>query len=449
MSLFITIVCLLSIPILWYFKILMPLWFVVVLLILFGVTFLLHYLKKPMLARSYHIILFPLVLMTNVLLFGSENSPLFFFFPYLIVTFYFYRKEKIQWFYITYYILAMVFCFGAVDTVEPYYEYPKIGLVNVLVSLGAVFIQIVFLRAFNFEIVSNENRVAQLLESVTVQNSELEHKTNILTLQATELQQAKKQLLSVNEILEGKVNRRTEDLRKTNSELLRSNKDLEEFAYVASHDLQEPLRMVGNFVQLLDEEYSEKIDDEGRSYINYAVDGVKRMSKLIEELLSYSRVGRKEMNLKEIDLNGFVEKKMLDLQQKIKSLNAVVNLGPLPEKLFCEPGQISIVFYNLVANSLKFNNSEHPIIDISSTEKEDHFLFSVKDNGIGIEQKDKHKIFKLFKRLHRKEDYEGTGIGLSLCRKIIIRHDGDIWFESEDGNGTTFYFTIGKNLRNE
>ncbi len=256
------------------------------------------------------------------------------------------------------------------------------------------------------------------------------------------------ELKLLNEELEQKVKTRTVDLRQSNAELRRSNQDLEQFAYIASHDLQEPLRMVGNFVQLLERQYKDQIDDEGKEFIGYIVDGVNRMSKLIHNLLKYSRVGRKESELRSVKLDRIVEAKLFGLTQKIEDTNAKVIVHPMPKETYCEPDQLGMVFYNLITNGLKFNKS-NPQIEIGCLEKEEDYQFFVKDNGIGIDNRYEAKIFEIFKRLHRREEYEGTGIGLALCKKIIARHKGNIWFDSEPNKGTTFYFTISKSLKNE
>lgn len=256
------------------------------------------------------------------------------------------------------------------------------------------------------------------------------------------------QLKSLNEELEQKVKIRTMDLRQTNTELRRSNQDLEQFAYIASHDLQEPLRMVGNFVQLLERQYRNKIDQEGQEYINFIVDGVNRMSKLIQNLLKYSRVGRKESALRHVNLNKIIEAKLFGLRQKIEETNSKVKINPVPNSVYCEPDQIGMVFYNLISNAIKFNQS-NPEIEIGYEDLADEILFYVKDNGIGIDIRYENKVFEIFKRLHRREDYEGTGIGLALCKKIIARHEGKIWFDSDLEKGTTFYFTISKKLQYE
>ncbi len=267
--------------------------------------------------------------------------------------------------------------------------------------------------------------------------------------QEEEIKRLVAELQQHNEALEEEVKGRTSDLQSINVELRRSNADLEQFAYVASHDLQEPLRMVGNFVQLLERQYRKQLDEEGLSYIHFAVDGVKRMSHLIQNLLKYSRVGRGYIKIQQANINELVKLRLLDLDQKIKETNTDLKLESLPKEVWCEGSQIGIVFYNLITNALKFNQSSRPRIRIGGEEHEGEWRFYVADNGIGIEDQFQTKIFEIFRRLNHREEYEGTGIGLALCKKIVSRHEGNIWFESEPNNGTTFYFTIKKGLKHE
>lgn len=290
----------------------------------------------------------------------------------------------------------------------------------------------------------------QRLRRVREQSRQLERmvkdRTREIKDQNTQIEELLVALRQKNENLEEKVEERTQNLKRSNEELKRSNYDLEQFAYIASHDLQEPLRMVGNFVQLLERKYGEKIDDNGREYIRYAVEGVTRMSDLIRNLLNYSRVGRDDINITVSDLNDIVGYKMVDLSHMIADTGADILMHDLPQNIACEPNQIGIVFYNLVGNALKFNQSDQAIVIIRSEEKENHWQFSITDNGIGIDGVFQDKVFQIFKRLNHRSDYEGTGIGLALCKRIVSRHKGDIWFESSSGNGTTFFFTIQKGL---
>ncbi|MFK7949223.1 MAG: ATP-binding protein [Saprospiraceae bacterium] len=254
------------------------------------------------------------------------------------------------------------------------------------------------------------------------------------------------QLQKVNIELEQKVEERTKALTIVNDDLKRSNQDLEQFAYAASHDLKEPLRMISSFAQILERKYSDKIDDRGKEYLKFTIEGVQRMSDLIHSLLQYSRVGRKESKIRDTKISNIIEVKLIDLKQLINDKNATIDIQNLPTTLKCEPVQLGLVFYNLINNGLKFNENPNPIITINAIEEANRVIFSVADNGIGIEERFKDKIFEIFKRLHTRDKYDGTGIGLALCRKIIYRHNGDIWLESEIGKGTTFYFSVSKHL---
>ena len=260
------------------------------------------------------------------------------------------------------------------------------------------------------------------------------------------INQLMEKLTHHNKALEEEIERRMVHQKEINLELQRSNIDLQQFAYVASHDLQEPLRMIGNFIQLLEKKYGDKMEDDGRQFISFAVDGVNRMSKLIENLLEFSQVGHQALDFETADLNEIVNNKVLDLYQRIIEKKACIDMHLLPESISCVPEQLGVVFYNLIGNAIKFNESLHPRIIVTNQERKEDWLFTVRDNGIGINADYNDKIFQIFQRLHRREAYEGTGIGLSLCKRIINRHKGKIWFESEKGEGTTFYFTISKSL---
>ena len=229
-----------------------------------------------------------------------------------------------------------------------------------------------------------------------------------------------------------------------NKELKRSNSDLEQFAYVASHDLKEPLRVIGSFSGLLSRRYNKKLDKEALDYINFIEDGVQRMSNVINSLLTYSTVGRKDGIYESFDLKTLLESKVSDLAQSVKEKNALIQVYTLPT-IVGQKEQIGMVFFNLIHNAIKFNEREQPIVMVREEPGDDeHWKFSVQDNGIGIAPEYKEKVFGIFKRLHGNTTYEGTGIGLSVCQKIIHRHQGAIWFESKEGQGTKFYLTIKK-----
>ncbi len=227
-----------------------------------------------------------------------------------------------------------------------------------------------------------------------------------------------------------------------NEDLQRSNKELEQFAYVASHDLQEPLRMISSFTQLLSMRYSNKLDTEAQEFIKFAVDGALRMQTLINDLLQYSRIGTRGKNLSFIDLNDILKQTLSNLRITINERAALVTIDELPI-VFADGGQMIQLFQNLIGNALKFCNTS-PRIHISAKEEADYYLLMVKDNGIGIEPQYYERIFQIFQRLHPKDEYGGTGIGLAICRRIIERHGGKIWVESEHGEGTIFKFTLRK-----
>ena len=227
---------------------------------------------------------------------------------------------------------------------------------------------------------------------------------------------------------------------KLNEELLRSNKELERFAYVASHDLQEPLRMVSSFTQLLLMQYGDKLDDKAREYIDFAVEGAKRMYDLLNGLLAYSRVQTKGKEFNKVDLNEVFENTLRNLALKIKERKAEIKSENLPS-VFADKSQMIQLFQNLIANSIKFS-TESPRIYISSKSEKNHSVISVRDEGIGIDPKYFDRIFNIFQRLHHKDEFEGTGIGLAICKRIVERHGGKIWVESESGKGSTFYLSI-------
>jgi len=224
-------------------------------------------------------------------------------------------------------------------------------------------------------------------------------------------------------------------------ELTRSNEELEQFAYVSSHDLQEPLRMIASYLQLLERKYKGKLDSKADKYINFSVDGATRMQNLIDDLLAFSRVTTHAQEFKSTDLESIYKEVILNLEVSIKENNALISHDPLPV-VMADKTQISQVIQNLISNAIKFRSKNQPKINISVTKEDNQWLFAIQDNGIGIDPKHSDRIFEVFKRLHKKRDYPGTGIGLAICKKIIERHGGRIWVESELGRGSIFYFTI-------
>lgn len=274
------------------------------------------------------------------------------------------------------------------------------------------------------------------------------------------------QLQKYHETLEEKVKERTKELANTNEllkmeieehektearmekflkELKRSNKELEQFAYVASHDLQEPLRMISSFTQLLERRYKGQLDEDADEFIQFAVDGAQRMQLLINDLLAYSRVTTKGKEFKVVDLEKVLDESLFNLKLSIEENGASISHDPLPD-VMADKSQAVQLFQNLIGNAIKFRGKDSPKIHISIENGGNDWVFCIVDNGIGIESQHNQRIFKVFQRLHERETYPGTGIGLSICQKIVERHGGEIWVESELGNGSKFSFTIPKKI---
>ena len=228
--------------------------------------------------------------------------------------------------------------------------------------------------------------------------------------------------------------------RRTHEELTRSNRDLEQFAYVASHDLQEPLRMVATYTQLLAERYQGKLDENADKYIRYALDGALRMQTLVKDLLAFSRVGRRQTAPQDTDCNLVVRSVMANLQAVIQESGARISCADLPV-LLADHTELVQLFQNLVGNAIKFRRCEPPQVRITAEKKKREWLLSVEDNGIGIAPQHADDVFVIFKRLHTREEYPGSGIGLAICKKIVEQNHGRIWVESQSGQGSTFRFT--------
>jgi light-regulated signal transduction histidine kinase (bacteriophytochrome) len=238
--------------------------------------------------------------------------------------------------------------------------------------------------------------------------------------------------------------KRTEEaLKKTAADLERSNKELEQFASVASHDLQEPLRMISSYTQLLAQRYEGQLDEKTQKYIGYAVDGALRMQRLIDDLLIFSRIGTRGGPLERMDSGSALAEAINNLGTMVEESGAILTHDELPT-VRVKPSQLVMVFQNLLSNAIKFHGEAPPRVHVSAEDKGREWVFSVKDNGIGIDPQYKDRVFVIFQRLHTRQEYPGTGIGLAVCQRIVERHGGKIWFESEPGKGSTFYFTIPK-----
>jgi len=237
------------------------------------------------------------------------------------------------------------------------------------------------------------------------------------------------------------VRRTKEDLEQKSLELARSNEDLREFAYAVSHDLQEPLRAVSGFVKLLAKRYKGRLDTDADEFIEYSVDGVKRMQLMIKDLLEYSQVGTKGEGFRPADISIVIEQAVSNLKAAIEESGAEVTWAAMPTVMADTP-QLIRLFQNLIGNAIKFRGKEAPRVHVSAEREGDEWVFSIQDNGIGIDPDQAEKIFVIFRRLHTREEYPGTGIGLAMCKKIVERHGGEIRVESEPGKGSTFRFTM-------
>lgn len=260
----------------------------------------------------------------------------------------------------------------------------------------------------------------------------------------TERKKAEEELKRAYGNLELKVQKRTVELNKLIAELKRSNEELQQFAHVSSHDLQEPLRTIASFTQLLERRYKGKFDEDADEFMEYIVEASVRMKEQIEGLLDYSRVGTKGKDFEEVDMNEVLIQTINILNSQIREADAEITYEELPI-VMGDADQLQRVFQNLISNAIKFKKQEELLkIHISATKDEENneYIFSVKDNGIGIEEQYKERIFTIFQRLHTRDVYEGTGIGLSIVKRIIERHGGRIWVESDFGVGSTFYFTL-------
>ena len=277
--------------------------------------------------------------------------------------------------------------------------------------------------AYDFRIVTKSAEIKWVMETVAPIFYEQKRATLGNLIDVTERKQAE------------------EKLKQITAEAQRSNTELEQFAYVISHDLQEPLRMVSSYTQLLAKRYQGKLDADADEFIAYAVDGAKRMQTLLYDLLEYSRVGTRGKPFSLADSKDIVEQAMANLKIAIEESGAVVTYDTLPT-VMADEGQLVRLFQNLIANAIKFRRQEPPRVHISAKRRYNVAIFSVRDNGIGIDPQHFQSIFEIFRRLHTRDEYPGTGMGLAICKKIVERHGGRISVQSQPGVGSTFDFTI-------
>ena len=291
-------------------------------------------------------------------------------------------------------------------------------------------------RDYPLEIINKDGTITPVLYNASVYKDGFGKVVGVFAAarDITEIKKAEEELREYWESLEELVKLRTEELAK-------SNADLKQFTYVTSHDLREPLRMIASFLQLLERRYKDQLDQDANEFIAYAVEGAQRLDNMIMDLLEYSRVANKEIQFRDVDLEHVVQQIMLNLNILINENRASITYDPLPI-IRGDRNQMILLFQNLISNSIKYRREEAPRIHISSGKDEDNFVFVVEDNGMGIDPQHLERIFTIFQRLHNHQEYEGSGIGLSIAQRIVHQHGGEIWAESEPGKGSTFQFTM-------
>jgi len=287
------------------------------------------------------------------------------------------------------------------------------------------------------EIPEEEDEFTELLVALMLTADDMKELINEKEATIARLEQTEKALRE--EIAERA--RAEDELQQAMTELERSNEELERFAYVASHDLQEPLRLVSSYVQLLARRYQGQLDADADDFIAYAVDAASRMRTLINDLLAYSRVGTQGRELEPTDCGAVLDQALAVLQLTIEESGATLTHDPLP-MVMADGVQLVQLLQNLIGNAIKFRGEEAPRIHIGVEGRDGEWLFSVRDNGIGIDPQYHDRIFQVFQRLHGRGEYSGTGIGLAICKKIVQHHGKRIWVESEPGEGSTFCFTL-------
>jgi light-regulated signal transduction histidine kinase (bacteriophytochrome) len=298
-------------------------------------------------------------------------------------------------------------------------------------------------RDYPLTIRHTSGRTTDVLYNATVYRNEAGQAQGVFAAarDITERKRAEEELAQHRDHLEDLVRQRTAEVEAAAEDLARSNRDLEQFAYVASHDLQEPLRIVAGYLQLLERRYKGKLDADADEFISFAVDGAARMQHLINDLLAYSRLGTHSKPFGPVDTEAVLRRALANLRTSIQEAGAQVTHDPLPS-VVGDATQLTQLFQNLLSNAIKFRGKDAPKIHVSACPDGGHWLFAVQDNGIGIDPQYKDRIFAVFQRLHTREKYPGTGIGLAICNRIVERHGGRIWVDSQPGHGSTFHFTI-------
>ncbi|TAK38511.1 MAG: hypothetical protein EPO28_11280 [Saprospiraceae bacterium] len=253
-----------------------------------------------------------------------------------------------------------------------------------------------------------------------------------------------RKLSELNETLEKKVAERTAEAENRSHELALKNQELEQFAFVASHDLKSPLRNIGSFVQLIQRKLNGTTDSDLNDYLSFVVNSVKKMNDIINDVLLYSRYGHQAAAFEMVPIREVIDEICQLMAHELKQKKVLIHCNIQARMVYCDRRQMEQLLRNLVENAMKYNESPHPVIEITAVEKRSEYLFSVKDNGIGIPLEYQAKIFKMFQRLHTEDEYPGTGAGLAVCKRIVENHQGEIWVHSRPGEGTTLFFTLEK-----
>ena len=362
----------------------------------------------------------------SCLLFGLKGYPYYLFLLSFSIGMVFYPQQKKQIQLLVLHLCCLGFVILATPTITPLMEIPypfAFGLMTFFFVLTLFFVII-----YTY---TNENRIFEINTNKLV---------NSLKKQKEQIEEQSEALKSFNKRLQKEI--RAKNI--IEEQLKKSNNQLKRFAYVASHDLKEPLRTISSFTYLLNKELDGQIKESKKEYLDFISGGVKRMSTLLEDLLAYSRLENNNDFAKEyIDLNQLIANLKHNLTNLIQRNKGTIIIEKELPKIYGCPTQINQLFQNIISNALKFKGEHPPLIHISWEESADDFTFSIKDNGIGISQKDQTKIFEAFQRLD-KNKYEGSGIGLATCKTVAENHNGKIWLTSEIGQGTTFYFSIPK-----
>lgn len=399
--------------------------------VLFGIGFIFQWKHQLHIAKFFVLSIAIFGIMFSCWLFSLKGFPYFLFLLTISMGIVLYpaKKQQILLF------LTHLICLGITLVLAPYIpsvlEIPSPRIFGILTFLLVMFLLFIVIRTF-----TNENQI-------------FEDKTNelvdFLQEQKTQIEKQAMALQNSNERLQEEIAKKTI----IQEQLKISNEELKRFVYIASHDLKEPLRTIGGFTQLIHRELKEQMDDTTTQYFDFVTGGVKRMGILLDDLLAYSKVTKKELIEKgPLDLNKIIDSIQSSLYNLIERNKGQIIVKQKLPTVYGNSTQITQLFQNFMSNAVKFKGKDSPLVYIDFEEKEAEFIFSIQDNGIGIPKNQQNKIFGAFQRLHNSE-YEGTGIGLAICEKVVVNHRGKIWLESEEGKGTTFYFSIAKEENKE